>query len=187
MLKLSTHLNVINQSRVPYLSWTCYKISLKTTFSVMYWPLNVPWVLDCIILTCMSLKDLALEKATYNWPWEKTGAARKMPVWPWDLLMVIEYDRRMGNWILCNVNGRAASDGASLILGINILSPAFAPVRISASKTVVNPCSARKEKIHKNLFWQNSLNGCSDMNLCYRPHHWSIFGLQYPERLLKSV
>ena len=99
----------------------------------------MPCVVDCIILTCMCLKDLALEKATYNWPWEKTGSARKMrslsKVWPWDLLTVIEYESLMGNWILCKVNGRAASDGANLILGSNTLSPAFAPVKISASKT----------------------------------------------------
>ena len=56
-----------------------YKTSLKTTLGVIYCPLIRPCVVDCMILTCMSVKDLALEKATYNWPWENTGAERKMP------------------------------------------------------------------------------------------------------------
>ena len=83
--------------------------------------------------------EVQCERATYNYPWEKTEVCRSKPTfatdWPWDLLMVIANASRTGNWWQLNLTGISSADGSSDILGIKTVFPHPTPERILHSKT----------------------------------------------------
>jgi hypothetical protein len=82
--------------------------------------------------------DVALNIATYNWPWKNTGAGRYTTtfgiIWPYDLLTVMAKLSLIGNCFLLNWNENISSlDGHNSIRGRNTHFPTCCPSTISAS------------------------------------------------------
>ena len=79
---------------------------------------------------------LTLERATYNWLWEKHGFSKSKPqiviVWPCDVLIVIAKAKRIGNCKCFNCVGE--SQGIIGILGRSTTSPGNFKLRIVASR-----------------------------------------------------
>ena len=88
--------------------------------------------------------EVTREIATLNCPWEKIGFRRSNPTWatdwPWDLLIVIAKQSRMGNCQRQNSNGTCVSAGIIPIHGINTVSPACWSVINWISKTLFQKC-----------------------------------------------
>jgi len=78
----------------------------------------------------MSFTRVARDKATYNWPWVKTGSGKKMStifmVWPCTLLIVIANVNCKGNWRLCRVNGHFKRFVVMVMRGMLTIFPACA-------------------------------------------------------------
>ena len=117
--------------------------SLKTTFLVV---LSLfPSSLSINIFN--PFLSLTLDKATYNWPWLKTGFGRYKPTFendcPWLLFMVIAKQTITGNCLRYILNGNLVFDSVSSISGMNTLLPVCVPVMISASITWLPNCVTR--------------------------------------------
>ena len=87
-------------------------------------------------------QSMARDRATYSCPWAKIGIESSTPMtrkdWPWDLLIDMPKAIRIGNWRLRRLKGRAEEVSVvSTNRGINAGSPAWVPVRILASMTLV--------------------------------------------------
>ena len=95
---------------------------LYTTFLVYVLKLLYPCVAPVMIWILRSWKERALEKATYNCPWENTGCGKNKPTfsnnWPWDFSIVIAYERRIGNCVRLRINRKSVSEGASGSFGM---------------------------------------------------------------------
>ena len=78
-----------------------------------------------------------LENATYNWPWEKTGWGKYIPILlndcPWLLLMDMQNANLTGNCRLLRIKGKSVPFVLKFILFNKTLLPIFAPAIISMS------------------------------------------------------
>ena len=113
-----------------------------------YFFVYVPLIIVFLFLSFLSLGGtarilmfdpaVALDSATYNWPWENTSSGKYTPsfgiVCPYALLTVMAKLSLMGNCFLLNWNGNIlSSEGHNEICGRKIRFPAWSPTIISAS------------------------------------------------------
>ena len=65
-----------------------------------------PWFSVSFIFIYMLFCEIALDSATYNWPWAKTGFGKYIPkklyVWPCDLFIVMANAIIIGNCLRLN-------------------------------------------------------------------------------------
>ena len=133
--------------------------SLYTMFFVLLLILHSSSIINifkhCLLFT--------LDKATYNWPWVKTGCLKNKPTFdndcPWLLFMVMEKHTEIGNCLLWNLYGILLFVGVKDILGINVRLPILLPDMIYASITRFPKDNTRNlVPLHNPDFWSIFLN-----------------------------
>ena len=112
------------------------KISLETTFFVVFNPCSSSCPITILKPSILRTRD----RATYNWPWVKTGLHKYKPTFfsdcPWRLLMVIAKDKVIGNCLHCSLKGHLDSDGFMSIIWRSTFSFGFESFRVIALITV---------------------------------------------------